>query len=291
MKVINLLILFPNKIDLGGRMNSFTPKQKENLKNYIYCLIDPRDKQTFYIGRGAGDRVFQHVKAAVNGNNLLVDSNLEGSKKEKLNTKSAKLKKIKEIIDSGYEIDYLIHRQGMNTREAQEVEAALIDYQAQIESLPTLTNLVGGKGSSERGSKRLIDIQRQYPVSKLKAMHNLILFKIDNAMDNDKKSPYDATRFAWGVNLDRAKKQSYALGIYKQQVEIIIELRPESWKRATKENFPNMKSNGTTDLKYGLFGKEVKEGPIYDLYHNKHMKMPQKGFTYLEPKDKPEVEI
>ena len=29
---------------------------------YVYRLIDPRTYQTFYVGKGKGDRVFQHVK-------------------------------------------------------------------------------------------------------------------------------------------------------------------------------------------------------------------------------------
>lgn len=36
----------------------FSPKAKEGLANYVYCLIDPRDKKIFYVGKGKGDRVF-----------------------------------------------------------------------------------------------------------------------------------------------------------------------------------------------------------------------------------------
>ncbi len=32
------------------------------LKHYVYRLIDPRNGETFYVGKGQGNRVFQHIK-------------------------------------------------------------------------------------------------------------------------------------------------------------------------------------------------------------------------------------
>jgi hypothetical protein len=36
-------------------------KVEEELGWYVYALKDPRDGQVFYIGKGKGDRVFQHA--------------------------------------------------------------------------------------------------------------------------------------------------------------------------------------------------------------------------------------
>src|SRR4051812_6159550 len=33
---------------------------------YVYRLIDPRTGHTFYVGKGRGDRLFEHVKGALN---------------------------------------------------------------------------------------------------------------------------------------------------------------------------------------------------------------------------------
>lgn len=30
---------------------------------YVYCLVDPRNNQTFYIGKGKGNRIFAHRQA------------------------------------------------------------------------------------------------------------------------------------------------------------------------------------------------------------------------------------
>lgn len=34
------------------------------MRYYVYALVDPRDAQPFYIGKGTGDRMYQHDKEA-----------------------------------------------------------------------------------------------------------------------------------------------------------------------------------------------------------------------------------
>ena len=46
-------------------MKNFPPEVFKQLKNYVYRLIDPRNGETFYIGKGSGNRVFDHIKIDV----------------------------------------------------------------------------------------------------------------------------------------------------------------------------------------------------------------------------------
>src|SRR5580658_2601667 len=109
------------------------------LKFYVYRLIDPRNGETFYVGKGKDNRVFGHVN-----DELATD-------KDDL---TDKLQRIRDIRLSGFEVGHVIHRHGMDTDTASEVEAAL------IEAYPEATNQVRGPGSDERGlmhSKQIIE--------------------------------------------------------------------------------------------------------------------------------------
>ena len=43
-------------------IDSFPPEVARRLKTYVYRLIDPRNGETFYVGKGQGNRVFNHIR-------------------------------------------------------------------------------------------------------------------------------------------------------------------------------------------------------------------------------------
>ena len=76
------------------------------IDNYVYRLIDPRDFQTFYVGRGVGNRAFQHAKDEL--------KHFEDDEDEL----TTKLKQIREIRLSGKEVICVIHRFGLTREQA-----------------------------------------------------------------------------------------------------------------------------------------------------------------------------
>lgn len=47
------------------QINKFSEEVAKELKYYVYRLIDPRNGQTFYVGKGKNNRVFAHVNQAL----------------------------------------------------------------------------------------------------------------------------------------------------------------------------------------------------------------------------------
>ena len=43
-------------------MDKFPAEVIDKLRNYVYRLIDPRNGETFYVGRGVGNRLFSHIR-------------------------------------------------------------------------------------------------------------------------------------------------------------------------------------------------------------------------------------
>ncbi len=43
-------------------LDAFPPDVIPKLKTYVYRLIDPRNGETFYVGKGQGNRVFAHIR-------------------------------------------------------------------------------------------------------------------------------------------------------------------------------------------------------------------------------------
>lgn len=223
-------------------LQEFSPEVSAKLKTYVYRLIDPRNGETFYIGKGKGNRVFAHVRGA---------EGLDGDDADN------KMKRILEIQLSGFKVAHVIHRHGMTDETAFEVESALID------AYPGLTNIMGGVGGSEFGAMHATEIIRRYTAEVAVFVHKAILISVNRTATEI--SLYEATRFAWKIDKQRAEKAEIILSTI--QGLIVGAFVADRWIEATSSNFP-----AHNPLK-GRFGFEGKEAPadIAALYLRKRV--------------------
>ncbi|GMN89055.1 hypothetical protein fsci_05410 [Francisella sciaenopsi] len=216
------------------RVKEFSSEICRELGFYVYRLIDSRDGKTFYVGKGKGNRIFEHVRELV-----------KNSPSE--NELSLKLERIIEIKSEGREVDYFIHRHGLSESEAFEVEAALIDVYMDL-----LTNKQNGRGSTIRGIATVEDICKRYSAESLDVKETKLLVITINRTILE-KDIYDAVRFAWKVDVKRAKKAEYVLAAENGIVIGVFE--PKEWLEANKENFPDI--NEDVLDRYGFKGEDV----------------------------------
>lgn len=197
---------------MAPSIDAFPPGISEKLKTYVYRLIDPRNGETFYVGKGKGNRVFDHARADISGDDL-----------------DDKLKRIREILLAGFEVSHVIHRHGMAVDVALEVEAALID------AYPGLTNIVGGTGSNDFGVMHANEIVSRYCAEPAIFKHRAILISI-NRSATEASDIYEATRYAWVIKRRRAERAEVILAT--RQGLIVEAFVADKWLDATPENFP-----------------------------------------------------
>jgi len=144
----------------AGAVTRFSDHVAEKLKFYVYRLIDPRNGETFYVGKGAGNRVFAHVRGEL------------GADDDAL---TEKLQRIRQIRVDGFEVAHVIHRHGMTEDQAFEVEAALID------AYPEVTNQVGGRASDDRGLMHARQVVARYEAPEATFKHRALLITINRS--------------------------------------------------------------------------------------------------------------
>lgn len=222
-------------------MDRFDTKTEETIGNYVYCLVYPRSQMPFYIGEGMGNRVFAHAKGAVE-NAIPTD----------------KLDTIREIIDQGSKVDYIILRHGMNAETAFAVESALIDFANHFDL--GLTNIVLGHKSSVFGLMTVDELQRKYTAEPLTSLgEGCVIININRTYKRAKgtKSFYDATKESWVIKESRIPSLKYALSEYGGFIVEVFEI--DDWY-SIKDH------NGKT--RWGFDGKQA-PSHIRDRYFNR----------------------
>lgn len=207
----------------------FEQAEIDTLKYYVYCLVDPRDKCIFYIGKGLGNRVFDHAKDAIS-----------------CDDKTLKLDKIREILSIGLNVEHYIIRHGLDSeREAYNIESTIIDLltYSKFNTSTFLTNIVAGHHQWNEGIKTTNEIIQLYRCQKLvlRPGHTLLMVNL-NQTYNQKNSKgeyvrpnlYESTRKYWHLNKKIADNVDYVLGVYKGIVRLVIKPTTK-WELATHD--------------------------------------------------------
>lgn len=234
----------------------FSPEICKELDFYVYRLIDPRNGETFYVGKGQNNRVFKHVKQA-----------LKFDKDE--DELTAKYDRIQEIEKSGLDVIHIIHRHGMNEKTAFEVESALID------AYPGLTNIQNGYESSERGAMHVLEIKQKYAaeIAEFDPAHKLLMISINRSF-SAQRSAYEAAHLAWKLDPERAKKADFVLAVEKGIIVDVLEVEvnekgEKQWLTATPKNFPELVEERKE--RFGFKGKPTTQEDILKLYKRKRL--------------------
>lgn len=232
-------------------ITKFSPEVSEEIKFYVYRLIDPRNGHTFYIGKGKGNRIFDHMNGIVKRE----DEMSEGIEESQEDEDSQKISTIREIQNNGLEVIHVIHRHGLEEDVALEVEAAL------IEVYPGISNVASGRGSNERGVMNVQQIETTYKREVLEEIEDkCIMIKITNYhLDRCNMDIYETTRVSWRLNKQRAEKAEYVLSVLNGVIVAVY--KPSTWSinpnHGTRLEF--FGEEASDDIKAKYIGKRIPE--------------------------------
>ncbi|MEL6536150.1 MAG: hypothetical protein AAFQ98_12110 [Bacteroidota bacterium] len=226
----------------------FTKDIFPHLGYYVYRLIDPRNGETFYVGKGKENRVFDHV-----------NQQLGASEEE--DEVSLKKVTIQQILNANLEPIHVIHRHGLTESEALLAEAVLID------AIPGLSNIQAGRGSNDFGPMHVTEIQNRYVLPTAELSHPVMLIKINRSLDRALR--YDATRYAWRINVARARAAEYILSVTHGVIQGVFVA--QDWREATRQNFP-----GFPEAPAGRHGFVGVEAPDYIQEHYVNKRIPDR---------------
>lgn len=178
-------------------MNSFSETVSKKLGNYVYRLIDPRNGETFYVGKGKGNRVFHHAQGV-----------LKFTNNDEEDQVSVKSKRIQDILNDGLQVVHVIHRHEIPDDAIFHVEAALID------AYSGLTNDQNGHGSNSYGPMHTKQIIEKYdlPTIDWNPSEKIIFINVNNIQDRSSASEiYKQVKGNWRISINRAEKADYVI--------------------------------------------------------------------------------
>lgn len=228
----------------------FNQSAIEILGFYVYGLFDPRVPNVpFYIGKGCGNRVFDHVRG----------STVRSSPDDLMSLKNEQIDRI-----GRDKVEHKILRFGLSEPEALKVEAALIDLVNHIQP-DQLTNAVSGHGVAE-GIYTTAELELALNASEFVTEEPVLLIKIERkwaellSSQHNPSTPtraqiYDAIKGDWVLSVRRAQTARCALAVARGLVRAVFV--PDGWEETGYENRKRMTGDAGTGGFDEFVGKSV----------------------------------
>ena len=269
-------------LEKGVIMERFSEKSLRSLGDYyVYGLIDPRTNQIFYIGKGTGNRVFDHEKESQNS----PDS-------DKL-----KLKTIYEINSLGLSVKKIIIINNLTEDKAFAAEAALINAFNYVGN-SGITNIAAGHHSTE--ALTVEEFEKIYGAEELceeEIKHRILVIKINKNYRRNIPADelYDSVRGIWRASINNVKSVEYVFGVYNSLIVAVY--KPTQWYKCKEapDKCPGQVKSLTSQTENRIFfvDKNFEQGLPFDenetFYYGKSIKRlklnqgAQNPITYLNP--------
>jgi len=217
----------------------FDEKTIQQLKFYVYLLVDPVSKIPFYIGKGKRNRVFEHLKGAL-----------------KEDKESLKYDTIRKLHNQGLKPEHLIVRHGLSESVAYELEASLIDVLGFMRYKET--NIAGGHNSVEKGLMTSDEIIRLYNAKELNSIRaECIIININRTYTRGAGNDdiYEATKERWAIARSKLDKIKYVLSEYKGLIVEVFEVK--EWYPIEVNYTKGGKRANETRTRYGFIGVQA----------------------------------
>lgn len=178
----------------------FADEVISEIRSYVYIYIDPNTDEVFYVGKGQGNRCFEHLDEESGSN---------------------KVKKINELRSKNQQPKIELLRYGLTDNEATLIEASLIDFIG----LDNLTNKVRGQHSKSFGRMSIQDINIKYTADEVEVIDDVILITVNKLFYSSisDEELYEATRGIWVIGGRRAKAK-YAFAVFQGVVREVYEI-------------------------------------------------------------------